>query len=174
VTVSAQRSVVRRQVRRTAAVLAMACAFGAWSAAAQETPHEAFVPTDLKVVIVGDGKTRSGHRTGFRIYEAPDGSRGRVTYGRFESPEVAQQEFEEWIKAAQTVTARDQKKSKDGELISDRITGVVESAKSKNTVFLIIKREGLDCYFIESESQQIARHVDGLVGHRDDDRDSKN
>jgi len=160
--------------RHTIVALLVVCAFGVWFAIAQDATHKDTPQSRLEVVTVGNGKTRSGHSTGFRIYRAPDGTKGQVTYARFSSPEVAQQEFEEWIKAAQTVTTRDQKKSKDGELISDRIAGLAESPKSKKAVFLIIKREGPDCYFIESESQQIAQQVDGLVGHGEGDRDSKN
>ena len=89
-----------------------------------------------------------------------------MIYGRFGSREVAQQEVEEWIKVATTVTSEEQSQGKDGKLIGYRMVGSAEFPQSKEKDFLIIKREELDGYFIESESLQVALQIDGLVGHK--------
>lgn len=161
--ISGQWATARR--RLAIAFFALICATSVWLAAAQDVAHPASPQQDLELLTVGNGKTASGHRTGFRIYAAPDGTKGRVVYGSFKSPEVAQQEVEEWSKLARTVTSEERSQSKDGRWISYRLVGVEELPGPKKKQFLIIKREELDCYLIESESLQVALQIDGLVGH---------
>jgi hypothetical protein len=47
--------------------------------------HRPSAPTELKLVIIGNGRTQRDGRTAFRVYEAPDGVKGRVTYVGFDS-----------------------------------------------------------------------------------------
>jgi len=89
-------------------------------ATAQEKPVE----TDLEPVRIGNGKTKSGVNTAFRIYEAPGGNKGQVLYVQFASLEAAQQQIEEWAKATPSITDREQNQIKGRMMISDRILGV--------------------------------------------------
>jgi hypothetical protein len=140
--------------------------FCVWFLAAQDVAHEKSAPTDLKLVTMGHGKTRSGRSTPFRIYEAPDGTRGQVVYTEFDSLQAAQQQIEDWIKPTRTVTSREQNQSEGGQLISDRILAVGDLPKSDKKEFIIIRRDGLKCYLIESVSLQVARQVEGLIEHK--------
>ncbi len=128
--------------------------------------HVNSAQTDLKLVTIGNGKTKSGHRTAFRIYEAPDGNKGQLVYTEFDSPKAAQQQIEEWIKTTRTVTSREQNQSKGGQLISDRILAVGDLPKSDKKEFVIIRRDDLKCYLIESVSLQVAMQVERLIEHK--------
>jgi len=136
--------------------------FSPWFAAAQEKPIE----TDLKLVIIGNGKTKSGVRTAFRIYEAPDGTRGRVDYIEFKLLQDAQQQIEEWIKATSSITSREHNQIKGRIMISDRILGVADLPKSDKKEFVVIRRDNLYCYLIESESSQVATQIEDLIQHK--------
>ena len=122
--------------------------------------------TDLELVRIGHLKTESGHTTGFRIYKAPDGTKGQVHYTKFDSLEPAELQIEEWVKATRTVTSREHNQSKDGQLISDRILAVADLPKSEKKEFVIIRRDYLNCYLIESASLQVALQVEGLIEHK--------
>ncbi|HEY6339045.1 MAG TPA: hypothetical protein VIW68_11190 [Candidatus Sulfotelmatobacter sp.] len=138
--------------------------FCVWFATAQDVTHDKSM--DLEVVRIGHIKTKSGHATAFRIYRAPDGTNGRVHYTEFDSPEAAELQIEEWVKATRTVTSREHNQSKGGELISDRILAVADLPKSDSKEFVIIRRDDLKCYFIESVSLQVALQVEGLIEHK--------
>jgi hypothetical protein len=152
--------------RKVVACFWLMGAFCLWFATAQDVAHGNPAQTDLKLVTVGHGKTRNGRRTPFRIYEAPDGTKGQVVYTEFDSLPAAQQQIEEWIKATRTVTSREQNQSKGSQLISDRILAVGDLPKSDKKEFVIIRRDGLKCYLIESVSLQVAMQVEGLIEHQ--------
>jgi hypothetical protein len=71
--------------RRVVALLWSMSAFYAWLASAQDLILRPSSPTELKLVQIGHGKTKSGVKTAFRVYEAPDGSRGKVFYVKYDS-----------------------------------------------------------------------------------------
>jgi hypothetical protein len=132
-----------------------------WFAAAQEKPVE----TDLQLVTIGNGKTKDGVRTAFRIYEAPDGNKGRIGYVEFDSLQAAQQQIEEWVKATPSITSREQNQIKGRIMISDRILGFANLPKSDKKEFVIMRRDGLKCYLIESASLQVATQIEDLIRH---------
>jgi hypothetical protein len=140
--------------------------FCVWFVAAQDVAHEKSAPTDLELVTIGHGKTQSSHTTAFRIYAAPDGTKGQATYAEFDSLQAAQQQIEDWIKPTRRVTSREQNQRKGGQLIDDRILAVAVLPKSGKKEFVIIRRDGLKCYVIESVSLQVAMQVEGLVEHK--------
>ena len=143
-------------------VLATLCLLSLWFAAAQEKPVE----TDLSLVTIGHGKTKSGVWTGFRTYEAPDGSRGRVEYIKFKLLQDAQLQIEEWVRATPSITSREHDQIKGRIKISDRVLGVADLPKSDKKEFVIIRRDDLDCYLIESESSQVATKIEDLIRHK--------
>ena len=139
------------------------CLFCVGFAIAQDGAHGNAAKTDLDLVTMGHRRAKSGHTTIFRIYEAPDGTKGQISYAEFKSLLAAQQQIEEWVKVTRTVTNREQNQSKDGQLFSDRILGVADLPKSDQKEFVIIRRDELKCYLIESVSSQVATQIEGFI-----------
>ena len=115
---------------------------------------------------MGHIKTKGGHLTLFRLYKEPDGTEGQVHFTEFGSLEPAELQIEKWVKATRTVTSREHNQSKDGQLISDRALGITDLPKSDKKEFVIIRRDYLECYLIESVSLQVALQVEGLIEHK--------
>jgi hypothetical protein len=155
----------RPALRRIVLFFWLTCLFCAWLAAAQDKadPHVK-QQEDLKLLTIGNGKTSSGHAMGFRIYGAADGTKGQTFYVKFESLQAARQQVEEWTnKSGRTITSREQNLKKDGQLIDERVMAIVELPQSNEKEFLIVRRDGLSCYLIESASLQTALKIEGLV-----------
>jgi hypothetical protein len=138
--------------------------FCVWIATAQDVAH--MNSTDLEVVRMGHIKTKSGHLTLFRIYKAPDGTEGKVNYTKFDSLEPAELQIEKWVEATRTVTSREHNQTKGDQLISDRVLGVTDVPKSDKEEFVIIRRDYLTCYLIESASLQVALQIEGSIEHK--------
>jgi hypothetical protein len=51
-------------------------------------------------------------------------------------------------------------------LISDRILALADLPKADKKEFVIIRRDGLICYVIESTSLQVAMQIEGLIEHK--------
>jgi hypothetical protein len=152
------------RILRVVASLWLMSLFGAWFAAAQDVAH--VNSTDLEVVRMGHIKTKGGHLALFRIYKAPDGTEGQVHFTEFDSLEPAELQIEKWVKATRTVTSREHNQTKGDQLISDRTLAVADLPKSDTKEFVIIRRDYLKCYFIESVSLQVALQVEGLFDHK--------
>lgn|SRR5262249_51147253 len=120
---------------------------------------------DLKLVTIGHGTLSSGHLMAFRIYAATDGTKGQVIYAQFASLQEAQQQIEGWLKLTSKITSRDHDKGKGTQEISDRIVAQGREANSNKKKFLIIRRDGLNCYLIDSASLQVATQVEDLIKH---------
>jgi hypothetical protein len=121
---------------------------------------------DLKLTAIGDGTLSSGHQMAFRVYEAPDGTKSQVVYAQFASLSEAQQLIEEWLKLTTKVTSREHNKNSGGQLISDRIVALGKVPTSRKEESVIIRRDGLNCYLIESLSLQVAMQVEGMIEHK--------
>jgi len=155
------------RLRREVASLWLMSLLCAGFASAQDLIHRPSAPTELKLVGIGNGKTASGVRTAFRVYETPDGTKGRVCYTEFESLQAAQQQIEEWVKATRAVTSREQNQiNAKGQPVSDRILAVGDLPKSDKKEFVIIRRDDMKCYLIDSVSLQVATEIEGLIEHR--------
>jgi hypothetical protein len=132
------------------------------------TAQEKTVETDLTlvtIVTIGNGRTRSGVPTGFRVYQASDGSKGQVTYVKFKLERDAQLQIEEWVSATPSVTTREHDQIRGRIKISDRVLGVANLGKSDKKEFVIIRRDELKCYLIESESAPVASKIEDLIRH---------
>jgi hypothetical protein len=106
-------------------------------------------------------------RTAFRVYEAPDGTKGYVTYVKFDSLQTAEEPTENRVKVTPRVTSREQNQiDEKNQGISDRILGVQDLAESHTQEFVTIRRDALTCYPIESVSLQVAKEIAGLIGYR--------
>jgi hypothetical protein len=151
-------------LRRIVSFFWVTCLFCAWLAAAQDKADPHVKQEDLKLLTIGNGKTSNGHAMGFRIYGVPDGTKGQTYYAKFDSLQAARQQVEEWTnKSGRTVTSREQNLKKDGELIDERVMAIVDLPKSSEKEFVIVRRDGLSCYLIESASLQTALKIEGLI-----------
>jgi hypothetical protein len=142
------------------------CLFCTCFAAAQDKAHENIKQEDLKLLTIGNGKTSSGYALGFRIYGAPDGAKGKIYYAKLDSLPAAQQQIEQWVRAARTVTSRERNLRKEGQLIDERVMATGELPESHEKEFLIIGRDELKCYLIESVSLKVALEIEGLIQHK--------
>lgn len=152
--------------RHTVTSFALVCVFGVWFAVAQDVVHENAAQKGLDLVTIGNGHLPDGTPTGLRVYAAPNGSKGQVIYTTLKSTDAAQQLIEGWVKGARTVTSRQKDQTIGGQLISDRILALGELPKSDKKEFVIIRRDGLDCYLIESTSLEVAKGIEGLIEHK--------
>jgi hypothetical protein len=138
-----------------------------WFASAQDLILRPSAPTKLKLVMIGNGRTTSGVRTASRVYEAPDDSRGQVSYVKFDSLQAAQEQIERWVKVTPKITSRAQNQMNEkGQLVSDRILGVQDLPEPTQKEFVIIRRDDLNCYLIESKSLQVAVQIEDLIEHK--------
>jgi hypothetical protein len=150
--------------RPTLAYLLLFCVFGLGIVAAQDAAH--VNSTDLEVATTGHIKTKGSPVTLFRVYKAPDGTEGKVHYTDFDSLEPAELQIEKWVKATRTVTTREHNKTNGDQLISDRVLGVADLPKSDKKEFVIIRRDYLRCYLIESASLQVALQIESFIGQK--------
>lgn len=150
--------------RHRVATLGLLCFTIAQFAFAQCPTYREEAKQALTVVTLGQIVTARGHYLPFRDYSAADGSTGRLVMASFASLEEARQQIDEWTKAANEITCREQHPNEGTQRISDRILAQsISKTDSKTKIFLIIRREGLDCYFIESSSIQVARQIEHLI-----------
>jgi hypothetical protein len=149
---------------RTLAFLALTCMLTARFASAQDAAQ--VNARDLEVVGMGHIKTKGSPVTLFRVFETHDGIRGRLYLTKADSLESAELQIEQWLKAARTVTSREHNQTKGGQLISDRILAVADLPKPDNKEFMIIRRDDLECYLIESMSLQVAMQIESLIEHK--------
>jgi hypothetical protein len=157
----------RLALRRIVRFFWVTCLFCASLAVAQDKADPQVKQEDLKLLTIGHGKTLSGHAMGFRIYGAPDGTKGQTYYAEFDSVPAARQQIEEWAnKSGRTVTSRERNLKKDGQLIDERVMAIAELPQSNGKEFVIVRRDGLSCYLIESASLQTALKIEGLIQHK--------
>jgi hypothetical protein len=126
--------------------------------------HQEEMKEPLTVETIGHLVSADGHNLPFRVFSAPDGTTGRIVMARYDSLEDAQKRIDEWTKGAE-VTCREQPHQKgDGQQTSDRILAqAISKSDSKTKIFLIIRRDGLDCYLIESSSAQVAMEIESYI-----------
>jgi hypothetical protein len=133
---------------------------------AQDSVHRPSTPTELELIAIGNGPIKKGETTGSRVYQAPDGTKGTMFYSKFDSLEAAQKHIEKAIKVTSRVISREQNQNNNnekGQLISDRILAVGNLPESHKEEFVLIRRDGLKCYFIESVSLQVAMQIEDLI-----------
>ena len=150
--------------RSRVATLCLLCLTIARTASAQcPTPQEE-TKQALTVATLGNLISAHGHNLAFRDFSAPDGATGRLVMTTFDSLEAAQQQIDEWIKGASEITCREQHQNIGDQRISDRILArAISKSDSKIKLFLIIRRDGLDCYFITSSSIRVAMQIESLI-----------
>jgi hypothetical protein len=117
----------------------------------------------LKLDTIGDLKLPGGHHGAFRIYEAADGTTARIAYVRLPSLKDATQLIQEWLKLATKVESREHDTKRGQLLINDRIVARRKVVKSSKGESMLIRRDALNCYLIESPSMQVALQVEDTI-----------
>src|SRR3954468_4563631 len=110
----------------------------------------------LKLDTMGDVILPGGHHGGFRIYSAADGTTARIVYAQLPSFQDAQQLIKEWLKLATKIEIREHDTKRGQLVVSDRIVARRKVVKSTAGESLLIRRDGLSCYLIESPSLKMA------------------
>jgi len=116
----------------------------------------------LELSTRGEVRLMGGRRGAFRIYTAPDGTQGWVTFGQFSTVNDAQRQVSEWSGHIRVIT-RERKKDKGGRLTGDRILATPQASKSKAKGFLIIRRDDTRCYLIDSLSLTVALQLEKMT-----------
>jgi hypothetical protein len=133
---------------------------------AQGEPLQDEAKKALTLKTIGHGKTADGHVFAFRDYSSDDGTMGRVIYTDFDSLQAAQRQIEEWIKTENIITGREQHEENSGQPISDRVLAEWKSpTEPVATVFVIIRRDSLNCYLITSSSMEVAKRIEQTIQH---------
>jgi hypothetical protein len=121
------------------------------------------VKEDLKLIASGEEVMSSGRRGAFRIYVTSDGTRATVSYASFNSLQDAQHQFELWSKIAKKVMQKEGNKDQDGRVTGQRTVATTKDKTASGDWFLIIRRVGLNCYFVRSLSLPVAIEVENLI-----------
>jgi hypothetical protein len=117
----------------------------------------------LELTRHGEVRLFDGRRGAFKSYAAPDGTEGSLVYGQFQSVPDADRQVQQWLKAAQKVTSREQKRDNKGLVIGVRIVAIAIDGKSGKKWFLIIRRDDVDCYLVQSLSLSVAMQVEDMI-----------
>jgi hypothetical protein len=118
----------------------------------------------LKMVTIGERIMSSGRHGAFRVYAASDGTTATVSYASFETLRAAVAQIRLWRKSAKKIIRSEKKKNQMGKIIGERVLAVANDAKTGKEMFLIIRRDSLTCYIIDSLSLPVAEQVEKLIG----------
>lgn len=75
----------------------------------------------------------------------------------------AQQLVKEWLKLVTKIESREHDTKRGQLVVSDPIVARRKVVKSTNGESLLIRRDGLSCYLIESSSLQVALQVEDTI-----------
>lgn len=159
------RLIFKVKSRCSCAALFLSCFALTQIAIAQGTAHQDATPQNLKLLSIGNGRTAHGYDMAFRTYSDSEGTPGTVTYASFDSRQAAQQQIDDWIKVADVITSREQRQNESGSGFSDRIEARTHLNTNVNAkVYVIIRRDGMNCYLIQSSSMRVAGQIEALIG----------
>jgi hypothetical protein len=119
----------------------------------------------LELTTTGQVRLFAGRRGILRVYTASDGTEGSVVYGRFGTLQDANHQIGEWLKLAKKVTKRE-KNGTNGQIVAERIVATAQDAKSGRKGFMVIRRNNLDCYLIQSLSLPVAIQVESMIENK--------
>jgi hypothetical protein len=112
----------------------------------------------LKMTKIGEGYM-FGRHAAFRSYETPDHTEALVWYGEFRSEEESKLATELSLKEHR-ITGTEHVKDLNGRVIGDRI---VAAPKEEKKAFMVIRKNGLNYWIIQSISLAVAMQVDALT-----------
>jgi len=93
---------------------------------------------------------------GWRLYEAIDGSRAKLTHGKFDSPDIATQRLQFWMKSAKKIIRKENRKDALGNVIGQRVVASLESGNGNQEHFQVGWTYIANCYLISSPSLSTA------------------
>jgi hypothetical protein len=148
-------------------VISLLMFLGLFSALSRAQGHESKLSAsraDERELVV---KTRCngymlGRMASCRVYEAPDGTQSFVWSGSFVSDEQAKSAIKQWIQPIK-VNRKDQAKDNNGNLIGERIIGSGQNHQTGETAYVVIRRDSLNYWRIESKSLPDAMQVDASI-----------
>jgi len=158
--------IVNEFVISAALLLLMSSSFSHALPATNQTAQNtrtAAISGDLKLIISGSEIMSSGRRGGFRVYAAPDGTKAWLSYASFETVPDAKRQTELWQKIAGKTLFNTDRKDFRGELTDTRTIMQGRDAEPRRKLFMIIKRNGMNCYFVRSSSLAVAMQVEDLL-----------
>jgi hypothetical protein len=100
-----------------------------------------------------------GRHAAFRTYETPDHIEALVWYGEFRSEEESKLATELSLKEHR-ITGTEHVKDLNGRVLGDRI---VAAPKEEKKAFMVIRKNGLNYWIIQSISLAVAMQVDALI-----------
>jgi hypothetical protein len=115
----------------------------------------------LKMTKIGEGYM-FGRHAAFRTYETPDHTEALVWYGEFRSEEESKLATELSLKEHR-ITGTEHVKDLNGRVIGDQI---VAAPKEEKKAFMVIRKNGLNYWIIQSVSLAVAMQVDALIETR--------
>jgi hypothetical protein len=86
-----------------------------------------------------------------------------VIYGRFRSVSDAGKQVEDWLHHMQEVSATEQKKDSQGQLIGEVIYAKEKNTETQKDDFVVLKRNGLSCYKVRASSLSFAKEIENLI-----------
>jgi len=112
----------------------------------------------LKTTKIGEGYM-FGRHAAFRSYETPDHTEALVWYGEFRSEEESKLATELSLKEHR-ITGTEHVRDLNGRVIGDR---TVAAPKEEKKAFMVIRKNGLNYWIIQSISLAVAMQVDALI-----------
>jgi hypothetical protein len=112
----------------------------------------------LKMTTIGEGY-KFGRHAAFRTYETSDHTEALVWYGEFRSEEESKLAIELSLEEHK-ITGTEHIKDLNGNVIGDRI---VAAPKQEKKAFMVIRKQGLNYWIIQSISLAVAMRVDELI-----------
>ena len=100
-----------------------------------------------------------GHRAAFRTYETQDHTKALVWYTTFRTDQEAKNAIKQSLRGHQ-VSVTEGIKDTNGRVIGDRITARSEGPQEE---FMVIQRQSLNCWIIQSTSLEVATQVAGWI-----------
>ena len=113
---------------------------------------------DLTMTAIGNGYM-FGHTAAFRTYENSDHTEALVWYSTFRTEQEAKHAIKQSLKEHK-VTGKEHVKDLNGRVIGDRI---IATPKQQEKAFMVIQRQGLNYWIIQSMSLKFAMQVAGLI-----------
>ena len=112
----------------------------------------------LDMTRIGEGH-QFGRHAAFRIYETPDHTEALVWYGTFRTEDEGKDAIKQCLKEHK-VTGEERIEDQSGRVIGTRI---VATPKQEKKAFMVIQRQGLNYWIIQSISLAVAMRVAGLI-----------
>jgi hypothetical protein len=86
-----------------------------------------------------------------------------VSYASFETVQDANRQTQLWLKLADKTLLAASRKDSSGKLTETRTITQGRGTESGRKLFMIIKRNGMNCYFVRSSSLAVAMQIEDLI-----------